>query len=164
MRVYMCLKARSQPCLSASATLFTFFEPGSFIGLEFASYSLVRILIGRRDWGCLFLPPKAPGVSNPGDSSGQLEWSPLGSPRENAEHTPWTSPERPGALHLLVKVALRSQCSGISGLVVLVGRETQPVLAAMMGLVCTGMLWWRVRWPGWCLLWSLTSSVDDEQQ
>jgi hypothetical protein len=61
----------------------------------------------------------------------------------------------------LAPVALRAQCSGISGLVALVGRETQPVLAAMMGLVCTGMLWWRVRWPGWCLLWSLTSSVDD---
>lgn len=42
----------------------TFFETGSFTGLEFVSYLLVRILVGRRASGmCLFLPPKAPCVS-----------------------------------------------------------------------------------------------------
>lgn len=46
------------------------------------------------------------GRENPGDSSGQMEWSPLGSSRENVEPTPWTSPERTGALHLLARVAL----------------------------------------------------------
>lgn len=57
------------------------------------------------------------GRENPGDSSGQLEWSPLGSPRENTEHTPWTSPERPGTCdgagvnwHVVVRVRWPGPC------------------------------------------------------